>query len=67
VHAIVTDGVFFADGAFCSLPPPDYQQLLPLFRHNRGGFQTRPYIISTVEILDHFRHPGFSAFQGPAI
>ena len=69
VHAIVTDGIFLPDATFRALPPPDYQQLLLLFRHKlmRRLLKLEKITEATVEILDRFRHPGFSAFQGPAI
>jgi hypothetical protein len=69
VHAIVTSGMFLPDGAFCGLPPPDQHQLLLLFRHKllKQLLKRDKITEAAVEILDRFRHPGFSAYQGQPI
>jgi hypothetical protein len=56
-------------GSFRALPPPDYQQLQLLFGHKLMSrlLKLEKITATTVEILDRFRHPGFSAFQGSAI
>jgi len=68
-HAIVTDGVFRPDGSFQPWPPLDPQQLLLLFRHKllQELLRLEKIYPATIEILDRFRHTGFSAFQGPPV
>jgi hypothetical protein len=55
----VSDGVFLPGGAFRALPPPNYQQLLLLFRHKlmRQLLKLEKITETTVEILDRFRRP----------
>lgn len=65
-HLIVTDGVFSSDGRFTPIPPPDPQQMMLLFRHKllKRLLALEKITERTVEILDSFRHPGFSVYQG---
>ena len=65
-HSIVTDGVFLPDGFFQPLPPPDPQQLMLLFRHKllQELLRLGKIYPATIEILDRFRHTGFSVYQG---
>jgi hypothetical protein len=66
VHAIVTGGVFLPDGTFLPVPPPDPEQLMLLFRHKviKRLLAMEKITEATVEILNKFRHPGFSVHQG---
>jgi len=68
-HLIVTDGVFLPDGSFLSLPPPDPQQLMLLFRHKllQELLRLKKIHPATIEILDNFRHTGFSVYQSPPV
>ena len=68
-HALVTDGVFRPDGSFQPLPPLDPQQLMLLFRHKllQELLRLGKIYPATIEILDRFRHTGFSAFQGQPV
>jgi len=68
-HSIVTDGVFHPDGSFQPLPPPDSQPLMRLFRHKllQELLRLEKIYPATIEILDRFRHTGFSVYQGPPV
>ena len=67
VDSIVSDGVFLPDGSFQSLPPLDPQQLMLLFRHNllQELLHLEKIYPATIEILNRFRHTGFSVYQSP--
>jgi hypothetical protein len=63
---VASTGVWSAGGIFEQLPAIDTRQLMLLYRHHvlknllaygRIGQATR-------DILDHFHHPGFSAYEG---
>jgi len=68
-HAMVTDGVFLPEGSFLSLPAPDAQQLMLLFRHKllQELLRLEKIYPATLEILDRFRHTGFSVYQSPPV
>jgi hypothetical protein len=68
-HSIVTDGVFRPDGSFQPLPVPDSQPLMLLFRHKllQELLRLEKITTTTIEILDRFRHTGFSVYQGPPV
>ena len=69
IHTIVSRGVWSADGSFEAIPALDTQQLMLLFRHHvvknllARGRISQP----TVDILDRFHHPGFSAYEGEGV
>jgi hypothetical protein len=69
IHAIAARGVWSADGSFEGIPGLDTQQLMLLFRHHvvknllAGGQISQ----TTVDILDRFHHPGFSAYEGEGV
>jgi len=68
-HSMVTDGLFRPDGSFQPLPPPDAQQLMLLFRHKllQELLRLGKIYPATIEILDRFRHTGFSVYQGSPV
>ena len=68
-HILVTGGVFLPDGSFQALPPPDPQQLMLLFRHKllHELLRLEKIYPATIEILDRFRHTGFSVYQGQPV
>jgi len=68
-HAIVTDGVFRPDGSFHPLLSPDPQQLMLLFRHKllQELLRLEKIYPATIEILDRFRHTGFSVYLSPPV
>jgi hypothetical protein len=69
VHSLVTDGLVSADGSFVPIPCPDPVQIMELFRHKLVKALLAREKISPrlVEIMQNWRHPGFSVFQGERI
>lgn len=69
VHAVVADGVFLPDGTFRPVPSPDPEKLMILFRHKvvKRLLALGKITETTVEILNKFRHSGFSVYQGRPI
>ena len=69
IHALAARGVWSANGSFEAIPALDTQQLMLLFRHHvvknllAGGRIGQ----ATVDILDRFHHPGFSAYEGEGV
>jgi len=69
MHAIASRGVWSANGSFEAIPALDTQQLMLLFRHHliknllAGGRISQ----TTVDILDRFHHPGFTAYEGEGV
>jgi hypothetical protein len=65
IHAIASREVWSADGSFESIPALDTQQLMLLFLHLVIKNLLAPGRISqaTVDTLDCFHHPGFSAYE----
>ncbi len=69
IHAIASRGVWSADGNYESIPPLDTQQLMLLFRHHviKNLLAAGRISQATVDILDRFHHPGFSAYEGNVV
>ena len=69
MHAIASRGVCSADGSFQAIPALDTQQLMLLFRHHviKNLLAAGRISQATVEILDRFHHPGFSAYEGQGV
>ena len=68
-HAIVTDGVFRPDGSFHLCLPPTRNNSCCSFAINccKSFCAWRKSIPATIEILDRFRHTGFSVYQSPPV
>jgi hypothetical protein len=66
---MVSRGVWSADGSFEAIPALDSQQLMLLFRHHvlKKLLASGRICQSTVDILDRFHHPGFSAYEGEGV
>ena len=69
LHSLVTDGLVSPQGSFVPVPCPDPGQIMVLFRHKlirallaRGKITPR-----LVDIMQNWRHPGFSVYQGERI
>jgi hypothetical protein len=69
IHAIASRGVWSANGSFEAIPALDTQQLMLLFRHHVMNNLLAAGRISqtTVDIIDRFHHPGFSAYPGEGV
>jgi hypothetical protein len=69
IHAIASRGVWSSDGSFEAIPPLDTRQLMLLFRHHviKNLLAAGRISQATVDILDRFHHPGFSAYEGNAV
>jgi hypothetical protein len=69
IHAIAAGGVWTADGTFESIPALDTRQLMLLFRHHviKNLLAAGRISQATVDILDRFHHPGFSAYEGHSV
>ena len=69
IHAIASRGVWSADGSFEAIPALDTQQLMLLFRHHviKNLLAAGRISQTTVDILDRFHHPGFSAYEGEGV
>jgi hypothetical protein len=69
IHAIAARGVWSADGSFESIPALDTQQLMLLFRRQviKNLLAAGRISQATVDILDRFHHPGFSAYEGHSV
>lgn len=66
IHAIASRGVWSGDSSFEAIPALDTQKLMLLFRHHvvKNLLATGRLTQATVDILDRFHHPGFSAYEG---
>jgi hypothetical protein len=69
IHAIAASGVWTADGRFESIPALEPKQLMLLFRHHviKNLLAAGRISQATVDILDRFHHPGFSAYEGHSV
>jgi hypothetical protein len=69
VHAIASRGVWSSDGTFEPIPALDGRQLMLLFRHHvlRNLLASGRIAQATLDILDRFHHPGFSAYEGAGV
>jgi hypothetical protein len=69
IHAIASRGVWSAEGSFEAIPALDSQQLMLLFRHHviKNLLAAGRISQATVDILDRFHHPGFSAYEGEGV
>ena len=69
LHSLVTDGLVPLQGSFVPLPCPDPIRIMELFRHKLVKALLAREKISPllVEIMQSWRHPGFSVFQGVRI
>ena len=69
LHSLVTDGLVSAEGSFVPIPCPDPVQIMELFRHKLVKALLAREKISPrlVEIMQSWRHPGFSVYQGERI
>jgi hypothetical protein len=69
IHAIASRGVWSADGSFEAIPALDTRQLMLLFRHHvvKNLVACRRIGQGTLDILDRFHHPGFSAYEGEGV
>jgi hypothetical protein len=69
VHAIASRGVWSSDGSFEPLPALASRQLMLLFRYHvlRNLLASGRIGQTTLDILDRFHHPGFSAYEGQGV
>ena len=69
VHAIASRGVWSSEGSFEPIPALDSGQLMLLFRHHvlKNLLACGRIGQATLDILDRFHHPGFSAFEGEGV
>jgi hypothetical protein len=69
IHAIASRGVWSSDGRFEAIPALDTTQLMLLFRHQviKNLLAADLITQTTVDILDRFHHPGFSAYEGEGV
>ena len=69
IHALASRGVWSADGSFEPLPALDAPQLMLLFRHHvlQNLLACGRLGQATLDILDRFHHPGFSAYEGEGV
>lgn len=69
IHALASRGVWSSDGSFEPIPALDGHQLMLLFRHHvlRNLLACGRIGQATLDILDRFHHPGFSAYEGEGV
>ena len=69
VHALAGRGVWSADGSFEAIPALDTLRLMLLFRHRllKSLLACGRIGQATLDILDRFHHPGFSAYEGEGV
>jgi hypothetical protein len=69
IHALASKGVWSSGGSFEPIPALDGLQLMLLFRHHvlQNLLACGRIGQSTLDILDRFHHPGFSAYEGEGV
>jgi len=69
IHAIASRGVWTSDSSFEPIPALDSRQLMLLFRHHvlKNLLACGRIGQATLDILDRFHHPGFSAYEGEGV
>jgi hypothetical protein len=69
IHAIASRGVWSSAGGFEPIPAIDTCQLMLLFRHYvlKNLLASGKIGQATLDILDRFHHPGFSAHEGEGV
>ena len=69
IHAIASRGVWSSDGSFEPIPALDSRRLMLLFRHQvlKNLLACGRIGQATLDILDRFHHPGFSAYEGEGV
>jgi hypothetical protein len=69
VHALASRGVWSSGGNFEAIPALDAPQLMLLFRHHllKNLLACGRIGQATLDILDRFHHPGFSAYEGEGV
>jgi len=69
IHALASRGVWSSDGSFEPIPALDALQLMLLFRHHvlQNLLACARIGQATLDILDRFHHPGFSAYEGEGV
>jgi hypothetical protein len=69
LHSLVTDGLVSPEGSLVPIPCPDPVRIMELFRHKLVKALLAREKISPrlVEIMQNWRHPGFSVYQGERI
>jgi hypothetical protein len=69
IHALASRGVWSCDGSFEPIPALDALQLMLLFRHHvlQNLLACGRIGQATLDILDRFHHPGFSAYEGEGV
>jgi len=69
VHAIASRGVWSSNGSFEPVPALDSRSLMLLFRHQvlKNLLACGRIGQATLDILDRFHHPGFSAYEGSGV
>jgi hypothetical protein len=69
LHSLVTDGLVSPQGSFVPVPCPDPVRIMELFRHKlvKPLLAREKITPRLVEIMQNWRHPGFSVYQGERI
>jgi hypothetical protein len=69
VHALASRGVWSSGGSFEPIPALDAPRLMLLFRHHllNNLLECDRIGQATLDILDRFHHPGFSAYEGERV
>ena len=69
VHALASRGVWSSGGDFEAIPALAAPQLMLLFRHHllKNLLDCGRIGQATLNILDRFHHPGFSAYEGEGV
>jgi hypothetical protein len=69
IHAVASRGVWSSDGSFEPIPALDALRLMLLFRHHmlQNLLACGRIGQATLDILERFHHPGFSACEGEGV